>query len=853
MSGDNPKARMLMEPAFVGRTSELEQLRQLLDSACNWMGGTVFVIGEAGAGKTRLVKEFLKIAEKKDVIILAGFCISNTPVPYFPFIEAFRHYSSANPEKAEASVLDRSGLIEWLKGPELAEVEQVGIKGWLRGPKHYRKLSETASLSPEIRKDMTHVAVARALMSISSRQPLILFIDDVHWADSASLSLLHYVSRAVGSLRVLIVATARLEELGSDSEGHPHPATETLRLMGREDLYTEMRLSNLDQTEVTRLAELMVEGTIDPRLVEKLARDSQGNPLFTVESIRMLLESGSLVQSSGAWFLSVDHLSMPTKVKEVILYRLGRLTPVQRRILDLASVIGERFDPGLLSQVLSQDRLNILETLNMIAHSSLLIQSDQSLYRFGHGKFREVLYDEISSPLKREYHSRIAEEIENSTKEASELSASDLAFHYVQAGNEEKAIRYSIAAGEDSLRRFSNTEAIKHFTYILKTLSEDPRFKKERALALEGLGDAFSAMGKFEEAARTFENLSSISESGEVRLRSLRKAMLASFWRGDLPHTLKLADEAEKDSAYDELEHAMVQMYRTKTNVFRGTTPAPSAIREFESCLQIFEKRNSLPCVADALLEIGTLYVTESNEEEALHFLRRSISLYEQIGNSRKQAEAYFWAGNAHFFCGHHQEAIGTFAKTIEIGEKIGEYNRMAWARLYSGLLYESLWELGKALADSLEGIGYAEKTDSYYIQSMIYANTARICAKLEDSKGLDEYRGKFEKSFADASRTASRLAQAVGVRTEAVLFAAYGEWGEANSHFEKCFELYQGAMAATMHVAMAKADYAWALKKQGRIADARMQIEEAKKLYQKLGCGLNVDRLEKLLSDTNA
>jgi tetratricopeptide (TPR) repeat protein len=294
-------------------------------------------------------------------------------------------------------------------------------------------------------------------------------------------------------------------------------------------------------------------------------------------------------------------------------------------------------------------------------------------------------------------------------------------------------------------------------------------------------------------------------------------------------------------------------MYRTKTNNFRGNILFANALNELENCLQIFEDKSSDPDVADALLEIGTLYTAECKGEEALPFLRRSIGLYEHLGNSRKQTEAYFWEGNVYFFNGGlHQEALDSWAKVIKIGEKIGEYNRMAWARLYSGLLYESIGKLREALEDSLEGIKYAEKTDSYYIQSAIYATIARAYAKLGDSKRLEEYGKKFAKSFADASQKSSKLLQAVGVRTEAVLFAAKGQWDEANSHFERCFELYQKALGVIVHVAMARIDYAWALRKQGRIADARTQIEEARKLYQKLGSKFDVERLEKLLSEIN-
>ena len=199
------------------------------------------------------------------------------------------------------------------------------------------------------------------MLSISAKKPLILFIDDLQWADSASLSLLHYISRSISAARVLVLATYRSEELSPDAEGRPHPLLETLRLMRREGLFTEITLPHLDQADVAALAEKMVGGSLHSELADRLAEESGGNPLFVVESLRMLSEHGSLVQDSGRWRLSIDEVGIPTKIKDIILRRVGMLKPNQRRILDLASVIGEKFDVELLGAVLGQDSLKCLK------------------------------------------------------------------------------------------------------------------------------------------------------------------------------------------------------------------------------------------------------------------------------------------------------------------------------------------------------------------------------------------------------------------------------------------------------------------------------------------------------------
>jgi predicted ATPase len=367
---------------------------------------------------------------------------------------------------------------------------------------------------------------------------LILFLEDIHWADSASLGLLHYIAKVIRSERILILATFRSEELNVDEEGHPHPLVEALQLMRRENLFEEVRLQGLDNQNIGKVAESMVNGSIDPQLAKKLAEESQGNPLFVVESLRMLHERKSLFQDNNQWRLAVDELGIPSKIKEIILRRLGTLKLSQRRVLDAASVIGDKFNIELLGAVLKQDSLEVLETLNFVAQSTSLVCCEKDYFRFDHAKSRETLYEEIPLPLQKGYHSRIAEKLEASAK-GEDLPLSEMAYHYAKAGNQEKALKFSMAAGKEALSRFSNNEAIAHFKYVLDTIGEAPEHSNERLLALEGLGDAYQANSLFKEAAKIFELLASLA-TGITKLRAFNKAMGATFVVGDYNHTNEL-------------------------------------------------------------------------------------------------------------------------------------------------------------------------------------------------------------------------------------------------------------------------------------------------------------------------
>lgn len=838
----------LAEPHFSGRDQELKLLQNHLELVAQGKGVTIFISGEAGAGKTRLANEFLTLA-KKEAEIFSGYCLSRAAVPYFPFIEAFNASSaSARQGRSKYTGSDPLGIVGWLKGTESTETEQLGIRAWLTGPKHAKRTGQPSMLSPEMRKNMTYAAVTEKLVSMSAGSPIILFLDDLQWADSVSLSLMHYISRAIISSRVLMIGTLRSEELSPDSEGHPHPLLETLRLMSRNDLYIEIKLSSLNEPEVSKLAESMVGGTIDHRLIEKLTKESQGNPLFAIESLRLLSESGTLVQENNKWRLSVEKLEIPNKVKDIIMRRLNSLDSIQRRLLDIASVAGDKIDPTILGRVLSMDKLLVLENLHRISHSALLINPSDTVYRFGHAKFREVLYEELSSPLKREYHARVAEIMENQVHVKGESLVNELAFHYAQAGNKEKSVKYAMLAGEDARKRFSNAEAIDHFSYVLNTISDDTGYADERIISQEGLGDAYYAVGSFEKAKEMFEKVGEITKSGAVRIRALRKAMAASFQRGDMTYTIELANRTENDAGFDRLEHARIRVYKAQATGFRGKVG--EAICDLEGCLQVFQDENSLLDIAIASREISEFYSCESRVVEALSAIHRSIGLYSNLKDPYGLAEAHFYEGLIYFNCGRNQEALNSYSKAIEIGGKTGDYNTMARSTLYSGIVHESLGELREALGYSLKAVEYAEKTDSYYTQCISYANVTRNYAKLGDQEHVEEYYNKFTRLFTEVGRTASRLAHAGGVRTQAVFFATKGQWSEANKHFEECIDLYKGAMWANLHEAMARTDYALILAKQGNIAEAKTQIEEASRLYARIGNSSQIERLNRLLED---
>ena len=786
----------------MGRTQELEELQVSLNAVFDGKGTTVFLSGEAGSGKTRLANEFLNFARNRGVVILSGWCLSNAAIPYFPFVEAFDSYLLTNEEQGRFPGGQQLRTTTWLKGLEI-----------------------TQAMSPQAWKDKTFAAVTRELLLLSTSNPLILFIDDLQWADSASLSLLHYISRSISSERILILATFRSEEVSADLEGHGHELAETLRLMGRESLFKEIRLKGLNQSNVGEIAESMLSGKVNGNLIESLTAESLGIPLFVVESLRMLFEQGGLVQVQNQWRLSVEKYNIPSKVVDVILRRVESLRSSQKRVLEVASVIGEKFDPKLVAAVLSQDSLDVLETLNAISERTLLVHGEGNYYRFDHAKSREMLYENIPTLLKKEIHARIADKIECFSKSLNEFSASNLAYHFDQAGNEEKSIKYSLIAGKDALVKFSNREAIKYFTYVINTIGENTELSDEKATAMEGLGDASFSNMMFKESAKTFESLATLG--GDSKIRALRKAMEASFFQNDIPRLAKLIEEADKCKITNRLEKARIIMNKGRFFSLQGQLGE----KYFAEALRVFEEEYSVWDTAWDLIAFGSVLAMRDKLGEALSASLRSIALFRELGDSRWLIEAYHMTGLmlvVHFGFPHEGLRMLDNAEQLNEKEKIGDYLRLAQINAVRAWAYSSLNDTKMALSKSLLALEYANKTDSDWAKGVVYSNLSMEYTVLGDVSKAEQYFGKLMELPSQVLLNPYVNAQFA----KAIVLVGKQQWEQSMQSFEAMLAYFKNKHSPALE-AMVRVWYGWALLKQGNTLKAASQIREGQSFYE--------------------
>ena len=542
----------------------------------------------------------------------------------------------------------------------------------------------------------------------------------------------------------------------------------------------------------------------------------------------MLAEQRGLIHENDLWVTTENQFGVPDKVKDVILHRLNMLSLEARDVLDAGSVIGDKFDAQLIGTVLGQNPVKVLSILNSISKTRSFVCCEQDWYRFDHPKTREVLYEEISLPLKKEYHLRVAEKLEALKSGDAAVTFGDLAYHYVNSGNRQKAIKYSLESGKNALVRFSNAEAIKHFNYVLDMIG-DSNICVERAAALEGLGDAYDANMQLEEAIKIYRNLAALG--GPTKVRALRKAMDCAFFQNSHEVQRALLKEVEECEVTDYLERARILM--NKARVTSKTENLALAIQYFEQGLKLAEDVYSQWDVAWILIGLGSSRLWTGPSEKALAELLRAIQIFDDLGDNRWLVEAYNAAGNAfiaHF--GLRKVGIDFLRKAAEVNDqaKVGDCLRLA--QLYGswGRALAIDGDLEGALSKSLEALSYAERTDSDWGRGVVFANLTMFYSALGDMRRAEEYFTKLLGLPTDAQRNVY-----VGAPIAKACFLAFtNKWNEANQIFEKMFSTL-GSLCVHGVEANARACYAELLEKQGQTQLALHQKQITQNLFDSI------------------
>ncbi len=477
------RLRQLPATGYVGRVSERQRLAELWGQAREGSLRLALIGGEAGVGKTRLSTHLALEAHGEGATVLYGRCDEDLGVPYQPWVQALGHLVDELPQPVLDEHVERFGGDLARLVPALRD--RVG------------ELPAASESDPETERYLLYAAVAGLLEGAAELQPLLLLLDDLHWADSPTLSLLRHVMTAGPSIPALLVGTYRDSDLSRE-----HSLTALLADLHREQGVERVKLTGLDSGDVLALMEASAGHELDRdgrALAEQITRETAGNPFFAGEVLRHLTESGAIVQEQGErWRLvgNMAELGLPQSVREVIGRRVERLGPDARTALSAAAVIGRDFDLDLLSEVveLSEDRL--LDLLEQGVAASLLTESPQRAGRFTftHALVEHTLYEDLGRARRARLHKRVAVALEEQCGDEPDERLGELAAHWAAAvvsADNAKALHYARRAAERALAQLAPAEAARWYRQALQLHDQAPGGDRtEHCDLVIGLGEA---------------------------------------------------------------------------------------------------------------------------------------------------------------------------------------------------------------------------------------------------------------------------------------------------------------------------------------------------------------------------
>lgn len=523
---------------FVAREPELAELEQFLEQVRAGSAQVVFVAGEAGAGKSALLHEFIRHAEAGDPSVVAalGQCSAQTGVgdAYLPFREVLTALTGTDDEQQARSAVtptNAARLQELARvsaetlldvAPDLVGIFVPGasliakiLSKAAQNSKLANKLAQVEAkppINPTLEQAQIFQQYTQTLQALAKDHTLILILDDLHWADSASLNLLFHLARRLQDSRVLLVGAYRPEDVALGRDGKRHPLEPVLNELRRYQGDIVIDLDATREHEGRAFVDALIDSEpnrLDEAFRQELFVRTGGHPLFTIELLRNLQERGDLVRdATGRWVRSptLEWELLPARVEGVIEERIARLTDELRQTLTIGSVMGLDFLAQVIGRVQQIPERTLLGNLareldkrhHLIQEKGETTVGQQMLswYRFSHALVQEYLYSDLGEGERRLLHGDVAAALEELYAGLTDAVAVQLAYHFLAARRADKAVHYLTLAGEQAVRAVAYTEASRHFTEALAqlaTLPETPeRTQRELGLLLS-LGAVLTA------------------------------------------------------------------------------------------------------------------------------------------------------------------------------------------------------------------------------------------------------------------------------------------------------------------------------------------------------------------------
>jgi TOMM system kinase/cyclase fusion protein len=672
---------------LVGRTQELHLLEEHFRQARLGAGKTILITGEPGIGKSRLAVELSRRAQGEAWSELVGRCAPESRHsalrPIVDIIERLLGFEGGGraAQKVDAliAMLARRGF----KAGEVAPL----FASLLSLPPDPR-LAPLA-ISPARQKELTLSAICALLFEMASERPLLLILEDLHWADPTTLELLAQLIEEAEAAAICVLCTARPEF------SPPWVSSKVHRI----------KLDKLMQPEVEAMVARVTEGKPLPDAVrEQVVRRTDGVPLFIEELTRMVLESGAVAERGGRYVLlgSISDLSIPDTLRHSLMIRLDRMGEA-KEVAQLASILGREFEGELLAAVSSRSEAALGESLDRLVRADLLHRRRHragSHYSFKHALVRDVAYESLPTQARREHHARAAAAIEARFPALVEARPELLAHHHAAGGQPKQAIAYAKRAAAEAASRCANAEAVGYARQAIgwvRALS-DERERAEHELALyDVLAPALMALRGYgsqelEDAAlRAKELIDALGEVPEV-LGALRMLAVYRQARGRHDEALALAERSlalarRTGDALQELQSLVT--YALCLHVNARLLEARASIERALSLCEALDQEDSSPAKGPEDITVavwilaGSFFSRLGYLDRGLEYAKGAVERARAINHGNSLAAALGYLGGIY----HYRRELEKMSKVAgEMTEVAGRYGLAQWSA-FAGLL----------------------------------------------------------------------------------------------------------------------------------------------------------------------
>ena len=872
---------------LVGRDTEMQLICELLDTVAldKPVGARALTIsGEVGVGKSRLLAEMCIQASVRGFRVLEGRTYeAGARFPYLPFIEALRpilrsssvqqlrRYVGLDHENDTSHPIDAP--ISLTGTPLVAALARL----FPELPRIVRVTLTQEVLSPDQEKFRLFDAIATLLERMAMERPLLLCIDNLQWADSASLELTMYLTVRLHTSYVALVGVTRVPGTLSERDGSGDSvvsaaanlaAARALGELMRQGLLLFIPLGPLSSDAAEQHLHALLPGDFSQDLAQSLLSRAGGNPFFLEELVRMLTLNGQLIFRDGVWRTTrVIGPELPQGITFAVEQRLQGLSVSCRELLRVASLFGRTFPLHALVTVMEvpediiQSQLDEAIQVAVIAMlpanaigdedagelaAEYPLQRDSTsylappIYMFCQGIVQEVLSKEVPTHRARALHGAIGAALEAGYGGAARAHAAQLALHYGLSGKKNAALRWSLLAGEDAARQQAHREAISHFRMALKLMEAYVSTGKEDALLSPAqlhlsIGESWFKLGELDQALSAFQQaIEFLQPSRGARffapsplISAHANRLLADVYRMQGKYELALA---HLQAARKALDASMGEDEKTNVAFDQGTHQSWSSSRSFSGGTSTLSLQQVKTTERILLLQAqATLDLLLNRAQEAESALWQSHQMATDIGDRGSQAFALHLLGWIRGWGEHIHEAIRLQEQAHELYVSVGDPFRAALGDQGLGIIYQALGEMEKARLHTLRGLEQARRYGVRYVLGWLYWNQAIIALGHGEWVDSESY---LEQSMQEAESTNNARLKAVVIQAQAELYFRRGDWHAAELHFQAAIqasvnnEWYPSTMALYGHF----------LAVTGRSTAAQAQLERAVTLPELVG-----------------